>query len=130
MKYSQTIGIAAGVLLIAACFLPWSFIESRQLTVSGLEAAGTNFGKPGLFNIVVGAVCMLLFALPRIWAKRTNVFLNAINLAWAIRNYIIVSSCMMGECPVKKFGLYVLLVAAIIMQAMALFPRMDVQKKK
>lgn len=130
MKYSQTIGIAAGVLLIAACFLPWSFIESRQLTVSGLEAAGTNFGKPGLFNIVVGAVCMLLFAIPRIWAKRTNVFLNAINLAWAIRNYIIVSSCMMGECPVKKAGLYVLLVAAIIMQAMALFPRMDVQKKK
>jgi hypothetical protein len=130
MKYSQTIGLVAALLMIGLCFLPWSFIESKQLIISGIDAAGTNFGKPGLFNLVLSAVLSLLFLVPRIWAKRTNVFVAAFNLAWAFRNYLLVSSCMMGECPEKKPALYALLGLAIVAQLMTLFPRIELPAKK
>ncbi len=126
MKYSQQAGITAALALIVICFLPWSFIASRQLTVSGLSATGTNFGKPGVFNIIMTCTALLLFAVSRVWAKRANVFICAINLAWSIRNYILLSTCSLGECPDKKPALYALIVLAVIMQVMAFLPKIEV----
>lgn len=129
MKYSQQIGIVAAVVLLGLCFLPWTVIESKDLTISGFAAEGTSFGRPGLFHVFFCSAAILFFAIPRIWAKRTNVFIGAINLAWAIRNYVLVSSCMFGECPVKQPALYGILASAIIIQIMVLFPTMPVGKK-
>lgn len=128
MKYSQQIGMAAALVLIGLCFLPWTIIESKSLTISGFVAEGTSFGRPGLFHVFFSAVAVLFFVIPRIWAKRTNVFIGAINLAWGIRNYVLVSSCMFGECPVKQPALYGVLACAIIIQIMVLFPTMPVKK--
>lgn len=128
MKYSQQTGLAAAFLLIIICFLPWSYIASSNLVVSGMSAGGTHFGKPGLLNIVFCCMAILLFVIPRIWAKRTNVFVCAINLAWSVRNYILLSTCLMGECPEKKPALYALLVFAVFMQVMALFPKMELKR--
>lgn len=127
MKYSQLIGIAAVFALFGICFMPWTFIASQNITVTGLSSAGTSFGKPGYLNIVLSTVCLIFFLVPKIWAKRTNVFIAAINLAWAFRNYLLLSSCLLGECPEKKAGLYLLLFAASIIQVMALLPKMKVE---
>jgi long-subunit acyl-CoA synthetase (AMP-forming) len=129
MKHSQTIGIIAAVLVIALCFFPWSYIASRNLTVSGMEATGTNFGKPGLFNIILCSIMIVMFLVPRIWAKRTNVFMAALNLAWSFRNFLLVSSCMMGECPERKPALIAILVLAVVAQVMALLPKVAIPKK-
>lgn len=129
MKYSQTIGIVAGLVLIFLCFMPWSIIPGREVAITGFETTGTTFGKPALFHLFFCTAMIIFFAVPRIWAKRTNLFIGAINLAWAIRNYILVSSCLMGECPEKQPALYGMVGAAIIMQAMALFPRIPVKQK-
>jgi len=40
------VGFLATLALIAACFFPWVFIESKNITVTGIESAGTTFGKP------------------------------------------------------------------------------------
>lgn len=130
MKYSQQIGILAAIGLVISCFFPWSIIISKNLSISGFAAEGTSFGRPGLFHAIFCTASVLFFAVPRIWAKRTNVFIGAINLAWAIRNYILVSSCMLGECPEKQPALYVVLGCAIIMQLMVLFPNLQVENKK
>jgi hypothetical protein len=129
MKYSQVIGIAAALAMIGLCFLPWSFIASKQLTVTGMDAAGTNFGKPGLFNIAMCVIMVVMFAIPAVWAKRTNVFIAALNLAWAFRNYLLISACMMGECPEKRPALFALVALALVLQIMSLLPKMDVTKK-
>jgi hypothetical protein len=55
MKHSQTIGIIAVLILAILCFMPWSYIASRQLVISGMHAEGTNFGKPGLFHLILAA---------------------------------------------------------------------------
>ena len=129
MKYSQPIGIIAALSLMAICFFPWTFIASRHITVSGFQALGTNFGKPGLFNFAMCMIMTVMFAIPAIWSKRTNVFIAALNLAWSFRNYLLVSACMMGECPEKKPALYALVGLAIVLQIMALLPKLDMQKK-
>ena len=129
MKYSQRIGIVATIALMAVCFLPWVYIASKQITVSGFIAVGTSFGKPGLLNFIMCVVMLVMFAVPAIWAKRTNVFIAALNLAFSIRNFIVLPFCIAGECPEKKPGLYLLVALAVIIQAMALLPKMDVTKK-
>lgn len=123
MKHSQTIGILACIALLGICFLPWSYIASRQITISGFYAAGTHFGKPGLFNTAMCVIMLVLFAVPAVWAKRSNVFAAALNLAWSFRNYLLLSSCMMGECPEKRPALYGLLLLSVIIQVMALLPK-------
>lgn len=97
MKHSQTIGIIATLALVAICFLPWSYIASRQITITGFQAVGTNFGKPGLFTVILSGIMLVMFAVPAIWSKRTNVFIAALNLAWAFRNYLMISTCLTGE---------------------------------
>ena len=126
MKHSQLIGIIAVLALFGICFMPWIIIESQHITVTGFASGNTSFGKPGYLNAVLSFVCLVLFAVPKIWAKRTNVFIAAINLAWAFRNYLLLSSCMLGECPEKKAGLYLLLLASAVIQAMALLPKLPV----
>ncbi|GAC1399310.1 MAG: hypothetical protein NVSMB63_19210 [Sediminibacterium sp.] len=98
------------------------------MDISGISARGTDFGKPGLFNILLCLLAILLFAVPRIWAKRTNVFVGAVNLAWTLRNYIILSACMLGECPEKKPALYALIVLSVLIQVMVLFPKIDLNR--
>lgn len=129
MKYSQTIGIIACIALTGICFLPWSFIASQQITVTGFHAAGTSFGKPGLFNTIMCAIMVILFVVPAVWAKRTNVFVAALNLAWSFRNYLLLSACMMGECPEKKPALYILLFLSVTIQLMAFLPKIKLAPK-
>ncbi len=129
MKYSQTIGIIACLILVALCFFPWSFIASQQITVSGFHAEGTSFGKPGLFTAVLSAVMLLFFSLNTIWAKRSNVFIAAFNLAWSVRNYLLLSSCMMGECPEKKPALYAVFFVSLLIQFMTFLPKINVKQQ-
>ena len=115
--------------LAAICYLPWSFIPGRNIVVTGMSAPGTDFGKPGLMHLVLGVVLFIFFAVPKIWAKRLNVFVAAINLAWGIRNYILLSTCYMGQCPVKKPVLFLLLAICSFIQVMSFFPKINIPEK-
>ena len=130
MKYSQTIGCILVLLLAGTRYLPWSFIPERNILVTGMEAPGTMYGKPGLMHILLGVVLLLLFIIPKIWAKRTNVFISAINLAWSIRNFMLLSTCYMGECPEKKIGLYMGLLLSIGILIMTFLPELKKIEKK
>ena len=120
------IGILAAIALIIACFFPWVFIESKNITVTGTESTGTSFGKPGYFHFFLAAFYILFTLIPRVWAKRWNLLIVALNIAWAARNYFIISSCSGGECPEKKMALYVVLISSLLMLVAALFPKMEV----
>jgi hypothetical protein len=37
----------------------------------------------------------------------------AFNFAWAARNFLLIPACHMGECPVRKVGLYLLLLSSV-----------------
>jgi hypothetical protein len=130
MKYSQTIGFIAVVLAILVCFMPWVYIESKNITVTGFKAEGTRFGRPGMFIVYMGSIAALLFLIPKIWAKRVNVFLTAMVFAFAIRNYILLTTCSAGECPKKQVGLFLLLAFSAITMIMSFLPKIDLSKQQ
>ena len=128
MKYSKWIGVLAVMTVFIVCFWPWVYIPSVQLTIGGMAASGKhNFGKPGLMNIICSAVAAILFLLPQVWAKRTNIFFCGFNIAWAIRNYILLSRCYSGECPEKMAALYILLTASAVMLVMSFLPEVEIK---
>jgi len=118
------LGYLGGLLLIAACFMKWVIIEIKQIVVTGVDATGTNFGKPGYLHLILAVLFLFFHSIPRVWAKRANHAVIAINLGWALRNYLIISMCREGDCPAKQSGLYLLVLASILMLVAGLFPNM------
>jgi hypothetical protein len=128
MKYSNYIGVISALAIVAVCFMPWVYIAFIQTTVTGMSADKTNFGHPGLMNIILCAMAIVLFITPRIWAKRMNLFIGAFNLAWSIRNFLLITQCELGDCPEKRPGIYLLFVLSVVLLLMTFIPP-DPQKK-
>ena len=120
----------AVVLLVVACFLPWVFISSQNITVTGIESTGTNFGKPGYAHFVLSFFFIIFHFIQKLWAKRWNLPIVALNIAWAVRNFVIIAMCREGECPQKQVGLWLVLVASAIMLLAALFPDIKLKEEK
>ena len=127
MRYMKWIGLLAVILLVLSCFLPWVIIISKNIVVSGIDSTGTNFGKPGYTHFVLSFFFIIFHFIPKLWAKRVNLLIVALNIAWAIRNFFIISMCREGECPEKQIGLWLVMLASVLMLVAALFP--DVQLK-
>ena len=131
MKYSQILGCVAVLILAAVCYLPWCFIADKNIIVTGMSAPGTVYGKPALMHFVLGFILIILFLIPKIWAKRINLFIAAINFAWSIRNYILLSTCFMGECPQIKIGLILSIILCAVIFTMTLLPDLrQIEKNK
>jgi len=131
MKYSKWLGVLSAIAIIVICYIPWVYVPEAQLEIGGMYASAKhNFGRPGLMNCILSAGAIIMFLLPFIWAKRTNIFFAAFNIAWAVRNYLLLSRCYGGECPVKKAGLYLLLAASAIMLIAAFTPDITIKEEK
>ena len=130
MRWMKWTGLAAVLLLIVSCFSTWVVIVSKNIVVSGVDATGTNFGKPGYFHVLFSFFFILFTLIPRVWAKRTNLLVTALNMAWAIRNYFIISACRGGDCPEKYTGIYLLLLASFLMLLSSLFPDIKLPEQK
>lgn len=129
MRWMKWTGLAAVILLIVSCFLPWVFIASKNIVLSGVDTNGTRFGKPGYFHFFFCFFFILFTLIPRVWAKRVNLVVTAMNMAWAIRNYFIITTCRGGECPEKHTGIYLLVLASFAMLVSALFPDIKLPEK-
>ena len=124
MRNLKWFGILAALLLILATFQTWVIIESRGLSISGVETTGTNFGKPAYLHWILCVLFIVFSIVPKVWAKRANLLVAAIHLAWTLRNYFETSACSGGECPEKQWGLYLLLISSIAMLLAVFFPDM------
>lgn len=105
----------------------WSYIPSLQIYITGVDTTGTHFGKPGVVHIGFTLIALFFFLVQRIWSKRVNIFVVAINLAWGIKNFILMSMCSAGDCQEKQLGIYVLLIGSVGMMVMSLLPKIRLQ---
>ena len=124
------VGLVAVILLVVSCFLPWVIIPSKNIIVSGVDSTGTNFGKPGYTHFVLSFFFVIFHIVPKLWAKRVNLLIVALNIAWAIRNYFIITMCREGECPQKQIGLWLVMLASVLMLIAALFPDIKLKEEK
>lgn len=130
MKYSQWIGIAAAVVLVIACFLPWTFHPDLNKNFTGFFSENNDYGKPGKVFTVFAIVAIIFFLIPRIWAKRWNLLVGALTVAFAIKSFIVFSGCYRGICPAKLAGLWIMLLSAVAVLVMTLLPDMKVIERK
>jgi hypothetical protein len=130
MKYSQWIGIAAAVVLVVACYMPWTYHPDLQKNFTGFFSENRIYGMPGKVFIVLAIITSIFFLIPRVWAKRTNLLICALTVAYAIKSFILYSGCYRGICPEKKIGLWIVLASSALMLVMALLPDTKVPEKK
>ena len=130
MKYSKWIGIAACVLLIVSCFLPWTYHADLNKTFTGFFSEKNMYGKPGKFLSLFAVLSAILILLPKIWAKRTHLFLAALSFGYAIRTFIVFTSCYNTYCPEKKIGIWMMLFTSLAILVVAVFPDMKLENRK
>ena len=131
MNKTSFLGLLAAILLIVACFYPWVNIPANQCVISGVDGGCSNYGKPGYLHFFFSSLYILFLFIARVYAKRLNLMVGALNLAWAIKNFLVIGNrCEGGECPVKEWGIYAVLIASTIMMLAALCPRIPKAIKK
>lgn len=119
----------AVALLAAACFLPWLRFETKGIVFRGVDemkmVVGTtstreiNWGRPAYFHLFWAAVFLLFLAVKQAWGKWVLLAAAAFNIAWTVRNFILLPACGGGNCPQKAAGLYLLPLAALLLLAAA-----------
>jgi len=128
MKNSQWIGIAAAVIVIAASFMPWAYFPVLQKEFTGFFSEQNRYGKPGKVLLAFGVVEIVFYLIPRIWAKRANIFVAAVGLAWGFKCFYLYSACYRGECPERRIGLFLVLGGTLLALVAALLPDVPVKE--
>jgi hypothetical protein len=130
MKYSQYIGVAAAIILVGACFLPWAFYPDLNKDFTGFFSEQNNYGRPGKLFSILAVIATTLFLIPKIWAKRWNLLIGAITVAYAIKSFVLFSSCYNTICPEKKIGIWIMLLASFVLLIMTFLPDLKVIEKE
>ncbi len=120
----------ACILLLVACFMPWTYYADIQQTFTGFYSYRNEYGKPGKFLAFTAVLAFVLMYLPKVWAKRVNLFLCALALGYAVKTYILFTSCYNAYCPEKKPGIFLMLGCSILMLLAAVFPDLKMRDKR
>ncbi len=132
-RIMHIIGLAASFMIVVACFMPWVHYNNINETFTGFHvtrfSTGNYYGKAGYIICFFTAIILLLILLPKIWAKRVNLFLSAILFAYCIRTYIIFTSALFEGEVEKKAGIYLIVILSFIMLLASVFPKMGEGKR-
>lgn len=129
MKYASLTGIAAALLLIVFCFIPWAYYPDLHENFTGFYSKQNNYGKPGKTFIFLSILSIILFLLPKIWAKRVNQFVCVLIFAYALKTYFIYAACYLGICPEVRMGLIGMLLFSLVILISSLLSKVDITRK-
>lgn len=116
MQSIRWLSILTAVIVITACFFTWASVEKQDFFVGGFFSSANNrFGEPGILHVTFCSIYILLLLLNKIWSIRTAFFVAAFNIAWAARNFMVISACSGGVCPEKHTALYTILIGSIFL---------------
>ena len=130
------IGLLACILLVVSCFLPWMYYADphiateAQRTFTGFSTYQNQYGKPGKLLLLIAIIIFVFMLLPKIWAKRANLFIAALGVGYAVKTYVLFTSCYNAYCPDKKAGIFIMMLSMIILLIAALFPDLALKQEK
>ena len=127
MKNSQWVGIGAALLVVAACFMPWAYFPDLQKEFTGFFSEQNRYGRPGKVCIFFSVVEIVFFLIPRVWAKRANIFVAAVGFAWGVKSYMLYTACYRGTCPERRVGIFLVLGGALVTLIASLVPDLPVK---
>ncbi len=135
-KILYWLGRICCILLIVACFMPWAYYNDlsisaeAQKTFTGFYSYQNYYGKPGKFLSIFAALSLFLKIMPKIWAKRVDLFVCAIAMAYGLKSFFEYKGVYGSVVPVLQPGLFLMLGTLFIMMAAAIFPDLRIVEKK
>jgi len=123
MSLKNWIPYVAVILLIGSCFFPWVILPRAAGTIGGFQSDIKEMGLPGAMHAILAVLYVLMILVARVGTVRVAFFIAALNLAWAARNFFILSACRGGECPQKLPAIYLMLLASVLMIVAISFAR-------
>jgi len=130
MNWQKWIGVGACIILMGACFMHWAYYPDIQKYFTGFDSRVQYkgrwvhyYGRPGFLLCFFGVTGLCFHLLAKNWAKRVNLLLAALCLAYAVKCYFTFSSAYSGFVPVKETGLFLILVASFIHMVTTVFSR-------
>ena len=130
MKFYKIIGFAAAAIMIISCFIPWTYYADIGKSFNGFFSEKNMYGKPGKVFIFLAVISAALILINRIWAKRVLLFVAAINISYLIKSYVLFTTCYSALCPVKQYGLYLLMAGTTMLMIVSIFPDMKIQNEE
>ena len=128
IKFSKWVSLAAFILLLSACFMPWAFYADVQKSFTGFFSENNSYGKPGKLLLVFGGLTTLFSFIKVIWLKRAALLSGGLCVAYGIKNFLLYGSCYRGYCPEKEIGLYLMLISTLVIFIASLFPEGKIKK--
>lgn|GEM_PF-591140 len=119
------IGIGACLLMLISCFLPWIYFPAINETFTGFHvtrfSTGNYYGKAGWTISALTIVNFILMLIPKVWAKRLNIFLSALLFAFILRTWVIFTGALFEGEIEKKAGIYLIVICSITMLIASVF---------
>jgi hypothetical protein len=126
MQSVRWLSVLTAAIIITACFFTWVSVEEKDFFVGGFYSSANNrFGEPGILQVTFCAIYILLLLANKVWSIRTAFFVSAFNIAWAVRNFVVLSTCSGGVCPEKHLALYIVLCGSIVLIVLTSFIRIQ-----
>jgi hypothetical protein len=125
-KFLQYIAILSCIALIVTCFIPWVHYNSIDTTFNGYNVkpfpTGVNYGRAGKIITILVSISFLLTLIPYVAAKRTNMFVSALLVAYAIRTYVLFTGSLFEGEVVKLAGIYLIVALSFVILFCSIFP--------
>lgn len=122
MQSIRWLSVLTAAVIITACFFTWVSVESKDFFVGGFASSNNSrFGQPGILHVAFCLIIIFFLLLNKTWSVRTAFFVSAFNVAWAARNYVVISACSGGVCPEKHIGLYTILIGSVLLLVLTPF---------
>lgn len=128
------VGLAACILLVIVCFLPWTYYADPHITTeaertfTGFFTFHNQYGKPGKLLSAIAIIVFAFMLVPKLWAKRANLFITALGVGYAIKTYILYTSCYNAYCPEKKAGIFIMMASVVVLLVASAFPDVKMEQ--
>jgi hypothetical protein len=133
-KIAYYTGVLSAIALIICCFIPWVHYNNINETFTGYHvvkfAGGSYYGKAGIIITFISVVILSFMLMPRLWAKRANLFLAALLFAYCVRTYVLFTGALFEGEVEKLAGIYLIVILSFLVLLGAVFPRLGNSRHK
>ena len=119
--------VLSALLLIGFAYLPWIYIDMNDLTLTGVNDRGLDYGPRGKGHIYFAVICLIMILIGRNWSMLFAIVVAVVNIAFA-GSHLYVYRCSGGVCPQKLYGLYLAMGASLMLLLFLLYSPVNPDK--
>ena len=112
--YSKYLSLLCFLIILASCFMPWAYYADINETFNGFYSHNNVYGKPAKLLLSFAGFVTIAAFIKKLIFKRAALLIGGLTVAYAIKNFLLFGSCYRGYCPEKHIGLYLMLIASIV----------------